>query len=765
MIPVATSNAYVADQGELITPKPVDPQRAYPGEGGEELLRKIRGKYSYFLAQWEDQREAAKRDSLLMANEPFDEREIRRRGKKRPLVRTDQLGQYINQIVNQIKQNPRGVNFSPMDFATDKELARKWANLARGIEKDSDAQAAYSTGFEGAVAYGGMGFLRLAQEFESCESDRQVLRVVRVPNQFSIMPDPDCHKIDFSDMKCCFVLDTMGQRAWLDEYEEAAVTNFGELAPDFPQWIVSDNDLVVAEFWEVIEEDDILLTMESASILKSELPDDAKWVPAHDRRGSLGGHIEFAQSVIKVKSWRKTKVPSVWRHMTNGVEVVESYEWAYKSSSIPIYPIVGREMFVDRGDGPKKQYVSAVRFTSWAIKGMCYVRSLQMEIAQQTPKTPYLAIEGQLEQMEGWKTLNTDPAAFLYYKAKLADYPNVLLPPPVRLPYDPRLEPLEALYQAFKQDLEGALGMYRASVGNQSGSTSGKMVEELDRQSDQGSFHFTHNFNQTLERLWTDIKDRIPQVYDTVRDVGGIRADGTAEVIRLNDPDHEGSVFTAANKLRVSVSVGAAMDQQTKDQQKLAEILAGIPEVMAKAADLVVQLQSNGPQIDAIAERLKPPGVDSENATPSEMQQQLAQTRQQLELATAAVKELQTKIETDQVKAEADFRKEQLRQEHEDRRTKENNERAIEVALIAARSKTEAHVASAVDADAADANADQARAEEHDLQRENRTAEQDHEAAMKTADQEHAATMTAADQEFQAEQTERQAELAPPPAE
>lgn len=755
MIPVAVSPSTVADQGELITPKPVDPQRSYPGEGGEELLRKIRAKYSYFQAQWEEQREAAKRDSLLMANEPFDEREIRRRGKKRPLVRTDQLGQYINQIVNQIKQNPRGVNFSPMDFQTDKEISRKWANLGRGIEKDSDAQAAYSTGFEGAVAYGGMGFMRLAQEFESCESDRQVLRIMRVPNQFSIMPDPDCHKIDFADMKCCFVLDTMGQKAWLDEYQDAQVRDFGLLAVDYPQWIVSDNDLTVAEFWEVIEEDDILLTMDVSSILKSELPDGAVWVPAHERRGSLGGHIEFGERVIKVKSWRKTKVPSVWRHMTNGVEVVDSYEWAYKSSSIPIYPIVGREMFVDRGDGPKKQYVSAVRFTAWAIKGMCYVRSLQMEIAQQTPKTPYLAVEGQLEQMEGWKTLNTDPAAFLYYKAKLEDYPDVLLPPPTRLPYDPRLEPLEGLYQAFKSDLEGALGMYRASVGNQAGSTSGKMVEELDRQSDQGSFHFTHNFNQSLERMWTDIKDRIPQVYDTVRDVSGVRADGTAEVIRLNDPNHEGAIFTSANKLRVSVSVGSAMDQQTKDQQKLAEILAGIPEVMAKAGDLVIQLQSNGPQIDAIAERLKPPGVDTENASPSEVAQQLAQARQQLEMAAAAVKELQQKIDTDQVKAEAEFRKEQLRQEHEDKRNAEDNATALEVARIREQSQQLAQIGKLVDKDMDDEAQREVRAEDQEFSRENRTAEQDHAAAMKMADQEHAANMTAADREFQAEQAER----------
>lgn len=624
-------------------------------EDNEALLKEIRDTHSYFVECWKDQRESAKQDTMLMANKPFSQSEVKNRGDQ-PLYLVDGLGQYTNQIINNIRQNPRGVNVQPKNFLTDRKKAEKVANWARGIEKESDAQAAYSTAFEGAVAFGGMGFMRLLQEYESRDTDRQVFRIARVPNHQSILPDPDCKKIDFSDMERCFVLDSRRFNPFLEEYPDAKIRTFdADLKNEYPAWIRND-DLQIAEYWKVKKAKGRLLITDTESIRESKLPEGAKFQPA-SKDPAKGGMILVPNAPpIPVRRWRDEMYPSVWQYHTNGVEILGETLWDDDDNSIPIYPVVGREMYVDDGSGAKKQYVSAVRYTSWAIKGMAYVRSLQIVLAQMTPKVPFMAIEGQLDGMDGWDTINTDPRAWVYYRAKLAQFGDVLLPPPTRPPYTQAesIAMLEQLHQAFQQDLQNALGMYRASVGNNTGSTSGKMVQELDKQSDQGSFHFTHNFNQSLERLWSDIVRRRAKVYDTARDVGGIRRDGTYEVSRLNDPADPNSIDMAEGDLGVNISVGPAMESETEDARTLAEALIGVPGIMERAGDLIVKLGSRGgPIVDQIAERLKPQGLTEGEISPEDMQRQLQDAGMKLQEAQAQLQEAAKMIETKQIEAKS----------------------------------------------------------------------------------------------------------------
>lgn len=701
-------------------------------DNDEPLLKEIRESYDAFMEFWREQREQAKQDTLIMANEPFTPQEIRRRGKNRPLVITDQIGQYTNQIINNIRQNPRGVNFQPKNLFTDAKDAERRANIGRQIEKDSDAQAVYSTAFECAVAYGGMGYMRLIQEYESDDTDRQILRIGRVANHFSILPDPNASKIDFADMKRCFVLDTQSHKDFLDDYQGAKIREFGgDVKSAYPKWIF-DTELQIAEYWCVKKTADTLCIMEGSTVRESRLPDGAEFQKTGEP--NEGGLIlQMGRDPIQVRKWRSIEPKKVWQYHTNGIEIVERLCWDEDGDSIPIYPVVGREMFVDRGTGPKKQYVSAVRYTSWAIKGMAYVRSLMVEIAQQTPKTPYMAIEGQLEGMAGWKTLHTDPAAYVYYRAKLEQFGEVLLPPPTRVPFDPSgaLQGLQLLYDSMHQDLQNALGMYRASVGNDRGTTSGKMVQELDKQSDQGSYHFTHNFNQSLERLWTDANKRMSIVYDTKQEVGSLAADGTHKVEPLNDPDNDASLHMGKGEFTTSVSVGPSMESETEDARNLMEHLIGVPGVVEKCGDLLVKLNGKGPVVDAIAKRLAPAGV-GDDSDPAKQQQQIVQMGQQLQELQTQLQEAGKIIQTKKVEAD-----------NREAIAKIQAAASIEVARINAAAKGVV-TAAELDADlvkhatgiAADAGAID---EEHDHQKEMKGAEMAHASAESSADRTAAA--------------------------
>ncbi len=338
-------------------------------ETDEDLLKEIRQKYDYFCEAWKDQREAANKDTMLMANRPFTDKEIKDRGNQ-PTYLVDGLGQYANQITNNIRQNPRGVNVHPKNSRTDRKKAEQVANWARGIEKDSDAQAVYCTAFEGAAIYGGMGFMRLEQQYESRMSDRQVFRLARVPSHQSILPSPDCKKIDFSDMEECFVLDSRKYDAFLAENPKAKVRDFDKYKSkwykfgqtDYSKWI-REGDLQIAEYWKVKKTKDTLLVMDTSTIRLSKLPPGTAFQPTKDDPKGGGLLMQPGRPDVPVRSSREEMYPSVWQYVTNGVEIIDRQLWDEDDDSIPIYPIVGREMYVDDGSGPKRQYVSAIRFT------------------------------------------------------------------------------------------------------------------------------------------------------------------------------------------------------------------------------------------------------------------------------------------------------------------------------------------------------------------------------------------------------------------
>lgn len=743
----------------------------------EAILRRLRARYDYAVSMWREQRIRMKEDLRLMANDPFTELEKRQRGEKRPLVVTDHLGQYVSQIVNDVRRNKRGVNMMPKSIDIDRKEAERRANIARGIEHESDAQAVYWTMFEGAVTTG-MGYGKLTRDYESVDSDKQVLRLVRNPNHLSVLPDPDVEKIDFGDMKFCFELSSLPYREFGDNYQDAQIQDFNgavgdRLKAQFPSWVRQD-DLQIARYWEVRKTPDVLLIMGAHNRRESELPEGAVWKP-NGKNPKDGGWIEnwtyegnLSGQPVKVAKWRKVEVPSVWCYQTNGVEILDEYCWEDNCDSIPIYPCVGREQYVETGTvsggSPsasggtmRRFYVSAIRFTSWAIKGMAYVRSLQTELAQMTPKTPWMAVEGQLDNMKGWATLNTDPAAWVYYKGKLKAFGDTLLPPPTRLPFDPPIAALEALYQSFNEDVQQAMGMYRASVGNQSGSSSGKMVEELDKQSDQGQFHFIGNLNASMLRMWTDINRQMDKVYDTVRDVTSIRPDGTAEPVRLNDHSIGPKSFhMGTGEFAVQLSIGASEESALETGRKGMEAMVNAnpelmnPEKPYSIGDQMAKAMGTGPIFDEMAKRLKPVGLQQEEDgnDPQALQQKLAMTGQELQQTKAQLQEAAKIIETKKIEAEADFRKESMKQAEENKRNADDNATAIKVAMIREAGQLDRkdhdageadkdRVVSSIDADAAEA----------------------HEREMQGADQAHAADMTAAGQEHEATMAERQAQL------
>src|SRR6516225_9220020 len=100
------------------------PDTAYtdrPATSGKdsELLEEIRDRYRQYDRQWEDIRRERGIDIKYISGDPWhaDARTAAaakaREDNGRPVMNSDQLGQYVNQCVNSVRQNKRGIQVDP----------------------------------------------------------------------------------------------------------------------------------------------------------------------------------------------------------------------------------------------------------------------------------------------------------------------------------------------------------------------------------------------------------------------------------------------------------------------------------------------------------------------------------------------------------------------------------------------------------------------------------------------------------------------------
>src|ERR1700704_6076289 len=100
----------------------------------EQLLAHIRERFDYLTAEWKDIREASRNDRVNVADGPWTDKEVKARiaEDRGPLLVLDELSQYTNQAVNDVRQNKRAIKVVPKgNGATDKSAEAK-AGMIRG---------------------------------------------------------------------------------------------------------------------------------------------------------------------------------------------------------------------------------------------------------------------------------------------------------------------------------------------------------------------------------------------------------------------------------------------------------------------------------------------------------------------------------------------------------------------------------------------------------------------------------------------------------
>jgi portal protein len=713
----------------------------------DKILEEIRERFDYGTAEWKEIRDEGAKDMRYLSGDPWDPEERRARDDAgRPAISQDELNQYVNQLINDARQNKRGIKYTPIGEGANDETARHRQGLARQIEYRSNAQqGAYIVGLEGAASRG-YGFWRLKAQFDGRKSFDQELRIEPLPNPDLVTMDPDGQRTDGSDWQWGFIHESRSEKEFGREFPDADTKKFREGHIELaPAWFKIPGRTQVAEYWTIHYTERRLLQLK----------------PPSDREDPIAVFEDDLQKLVKEKQlaamptgdailqMRVVQDPEVRQYVTNGIEILRKKGQkdafvAWPTTSIPIVPCLGRVMYVDEGGAVTRKLMSLIRLARDPQMLLCFYVSTEVETVGMTPKTPFIGYKGQFRGVEAkWASVNIKPEPYL----EVEPYPDQnsrenVLPLPQRQPYEPPIPLLEVGKESARRAIQAAIGTFPLPTAAQRrNDKSGKALQQIDETAQKGSFHFIDHFDESITRTGQLLEELIPFYYDTKRSITIRKPDDSAEVIRINDPFDKKSVDMTTGVHDATVSTGPSFDSEREAASQFADVLASNEAIFARVADLVVKLKNLGPIGDEIAKRLTPPEFqqpkDGEQPTPEQMQQMLAQQGAKLKQCEAMLAEAMKRLETDQVKGQATIDKANIDAEASLKRQAMQDATTIRVAEMNAAAKGYAVNAQHAAAHEAQAGAAVYESVEADAgrQHERELTERQHEQTLEQADQ------------------------------
>lgn len=612
-------------------------------KGTAALLKRIRDRFDYATNYWRDIRIEGDRDMMFVSGDPWPGKEkLARKDAVRPCLVYDELSQYTNQLINDVRQNKRAVKVIPRGYGSNDKTAEMRGDLIRQIEYESNAQSAYATGFENVVnrSYGGW---RIVRRYVSERSFDQKLVIERIANPNSSYPDPDAKKQDFSDAKWWFLLDTVPRKEFKSRYPKATISDFDATHYEVAKAWIKEDQVQIAEYWEVEEKDATLYQIKgkdgkSLAMLEDHLPEGSGFEEDGDYT-----YLVTPAGRFQLLNEREVKLPSIEQYLTNGVEILEEND--EPGRYIPIVWFTGRELWVDTGGGPQRKLMSMIRLARDPQMMINYIRSAEAEQIGMTPKVPYLGVEGQFVHPEEWQASISEPKAFLQYKAKVTGVDGTL-GPPTRQPFTPQVDPLEMAAESSRRAVQSAMGLSALPVNAQRlGDKSGVALKEIDENEDRGSFHFIDNFEMALEHSGRVLDDKIPYVYDGTRTLTLRNVEGEHRVVDVNKPkpgsdEIENDLTVGEHDITISTGPSQQSERDKADDfvDTMVPELEGLtidPVAKQKLLGLLIKLKNVGPVGDKMIEILTP------DDTGAQAQQQSQQLQAQVQNYQVMLSQLQ----------------------------------------------------------------------------------------------------------------------------
>ncbi len=621
-------------------------------ETSDKRLSEAKAHYKEASDGWKDSQKMWLEDTKFLWNLDQWPEDIKSKRDKafRPCLVVDKLGQYVKQIVNDGRQNRPAVKVRPVDDS-DEEVAEAFQGIIRSICDRSNADEAFDTALDHAVS-GGFGFFRVLTEYAHPGTFNQDIVVRRVRNPMAVLLDPNFQSADGSDARYGFFVDEMTKEQFKAKYPKAKFTDWVADAPKYSDGWMTDKNVRVCEYWYKVE------TPETVHLLGN-----GDTVSDDDYQAAL---VELGpDGVPPILESREIPTCEVkWCRMT-GAEVLEEQDWL--GQYIPIVIVIGNEHDIEG----KVTYTSHIRPAKDAQRLYNFSRSAFAERVALSPKAPYVAAVGQIEGFENdWETANQENLSVLTYNA--IDVNGTPVAAPQRQQASDIPEGFSRDMQHSEHDIQGALGQYAASLGQQSNEKSGKAIMARQREGDTATFHFQDNQSRAIRYLGRILVDLIPKVYDSRRVVRLLGEDGKSTQATI-DPDQPQPVQKIGGKSIYNLGAGtydvsvAAGPSYTTKRQEAAEAMIQLtqanPQLLQVGGDIMVR-NMDWPGADELADRLKimlPPEIKAAEEQgadlPQEVQQaimQVKQAQQQVEQGMQQVQQAAQELQSEQAKVQAD---------------------------------------------------------------------------------------------------------------
>ena len=552
---------------------------------------------------------------------------------RRPRLTVNKIVTFVNQVVNDQRQNRPGINISPVGAKSDVELAQMYRGLIKAIERDSDAELAYDTAFESAVDIG-WGFWRYDVQYAEIGSFRRKIVIQPINDTMAVYLDPDAQLPEGSDAKWCFITEWMTRDDFKRQYPGVPVTNWeqGAEGDRYRNW-ADDQHVRVAEYFETEIDKRTLVMLANGHVgFEDELPAD---VVARSQAGA---------ERFQVIDEREVECPRVtWCKMVANC-IIPGTEQEWIGSSIPIVRTIYERVMLNgkaKWSGIIERMLDPQRMYNYWV-------SQETETLALAPKAPWQIAEGQDAGYEDeYATANQVPNPVVHYRpVSLGGHP---VPPPQRLVSQTQTQGFIAAKQGAQQDMMAVSGIrFDATPQERLYDESGKALREINRIGDLGTFHGIDNLSRAMRRGGEILLELIPKIYDEAQIVTILGEDEKEQMVRIDPtapqavgqmPMGQGQkvmrIFNPnVGKYSVTVTIGPNFKTQ---REEAVDGMLRFLEVVPQAAPLIMDVIARNmpwPQAQEIAARLAkgvPPNVLTPE--PKDMSPQVAALVQNLQTA------------------------------------------------------------------------------------------------------------------------------------
>lgn len=573
----------------------------------------------------------------------------------KPTLTINMINRFYERITNAFTKLKVEIKVNSINKNKNPENAKILQGLMKSIEMDSSADVVYSTANQFQTSCG-IGFARVLNEYEDDTSFDQVIRIKRVKDPFTVLPDPTFKTIDGSDMKFCFVIEDMTKDEYEDEYGEDACSDW----PQTPSLLQADwfgERVRVAEYYLKIKEKETLVMLSNGvEVLQSEMTEEIENAETGEKETVLKEEFRGKTPIMT----REVETYCVYWFKMDGNKILDYTKIPCKY--IPVSIFIGKEVI----NALKRDFFGITQYLRDLQRQLNWISSLKNELIAMAPKAPWITAEGQTEKYSDmWDAANTYNFSRLIYTPKTLD-DGTVAPPPTRVQFGPDIATLLQAEMQLIEQMKAITGIYDISDASMPDDTSGKAVLLKQESSENINISYIDHAKKSIEFIGKIIVDMAPKIYGSKELMRIIGQDGSVDTVEVPE-----SLFDY-NLARMDLTITTGKAFSNIQSEAAAQWLAILQYMPQDKASLILDVLidniniAGSEEASARLRRAVPPeilGDDMQNMSPDQMKQMIDAYKQQIDKMTQDMQALAKQV--DDKNAELNTKKEIARLENE----------------------------------------------------------------------------------------------------